>query len=99
MDNDIEPRSLPQMAASIDQIDATFLQLLSKRFLLSREIGRVKAAAGMPLFDPDRIRDQTRSFVESGRKMGLDAAMLESLIGRILDRVVEERRLLSKPER
>ncbi len=96
---DTEFSSLPRMSESIDRIDAALLQLLAARFSLSREIGRVKVAAGMPIFDPTRIRDQTRGFIDTGLDLGLDAAMLEKLIGSILDRVVEERRMLSKPER
>src|SRR5580704_9904051 len=48
----------------IDELDRKLVELLSQRAQAAHEIGRLKRAAGMPIYEPDRERavfDNVRS--------------------------------------
>ena len=48
--------SLENWRNEIDSIDAEILDLLQKRITIVREIGKVKARAGIPMIDEERER-------------------------------------------
>jgi chorismate mutase len=43
--------------AEIDAIDAELVRLLNRRAQLAVEVGKMKRAAGLSIFDPDREHD------------------------------------------
>lgn len=45
---------LKALREAIDQLDMDILTLFNKRMELSKEVGRIKAASGLTLFDPNR---------------------------------------------
>ncbi len=48
----LEP--LERARASIEQLDQRIIDLIAQRLQLSREVGRMKRAAGLPTLDPAR---------------------------------------------
>ncbi len=84
---------IPGLMTEVDELDRQLVGLLAQRFLHSRAIGSIKRAAGQPLYDPERIRLQRIRFVGICVEAGLDAAMAETLITAVLDRVIAERSL------
>lgn len=51
-----EPRPLERIRNEIDEVDASLVDLLSRRAALAQEVGRVKGADGKPFFTPERER-------------------------------------------
>ncbi|NLI80204.1 MAG: prephenate dehydratase [Deltaproteobacteria bacterium] len=51
--NDAETE-LREIREAIDQVDLELLRLLNRRMELAQEVGRIKAAKGLSLFDPSR---------------------------------------------
>ena len=45
---------LTSLRQSIDNIDAALVHLLAERFKFTQQVGKLKAATGMPASDPDR---------------------------------------------
>lgn len=54
--SDVQPE-LSALRSRIDAVDRDLVRLLCERARLGIEIGHVKAAAGLDIFDPDRERD------------------------------------------
>src|SRR5690242_1949229 len=52
--SDDTPPELAEIRHSIDNIDAAVIHLLAERFKLTRKVGELKAAKGMPPADPVR---------------------------------------------
>lgn len=63
---------LERYRRQIDLIDAEIVALLTARHDLSREIGAIKAAAGLPVADPRREADVLRNVdLQSGRSVAV----------------------------
>ena len=59
MDTEDARRELLRLRGSIDNMDSMLVHLLAERFKITRQVGRLKATAGLPPADPDpgcRIR-------------------------------------------
>lgn len=76
---------------AIDDVDDQIIELLRQRFVHSREIGAIKARAGRPLVDPDRVQTQRAGFVRRCCAVALDPEMAEQLILVITNEVIAER--------
>jgi len=59
-DNSIDP-ALASLRERIDAIDRQLLELISRRAGLAAEVGRVKLAAGTPVYRPEREADVLRA--------------------------------------
>ncbi|MBM3302730.1 MAG: chorismate mutase, partial [Deltaproteobacteria bacterium] len=57
----MQPSEIHELRDQIDQIDRDILQLLSKRAELAKEIGRIKKANGLCVFDPSREKQVMES--------------------------------------
>jgi chorismate mutase len=73
----------------IDAIDAQLVSLLNQRAACALDVGRLKEAAGLPVYQPDREADVLER-VRQANNGPLDAAALTRLFERIID---EARRL------
>jgi chorismate mutase len=49
-----DTRALAALREEIERIDAGIVQLVADRVRLVREVGRIKAARGLPILDPAR---------------------------------------------
>ncbi|ACJ16628.1 chorismate mutase [Thermococcus onnurineus NA1] len=48
---------IKELRGEIDRIDEEIIKLLEKRLEVAREIGTLKAAAGLPIIDNERERE------------------------------------------
>lgn len=59
--------TLEELRTQLDEIDAEMVALLEKRMGVSRNVGDVKRAAGIPIWQPEReqlILDKVRGLVK-----------------------------------
>ena len=62
---------LADLRQSIDNVDAALVHLLAERFRFTQQVGRLKAATGMPPSDPERERVQLARL----RALAIDAKL------------------------
>jgi len=88
---------LSQQRAAIDSIDNEILELLQKRLALVLEVGEIKRAHGMKVYDPDRERAVIERLV-AARCDPLRAEMVRRVFERIIDESrSHEQRHISEP--
>jgi chorismate mutase len=71
----------------IDEIDRKLVQLLNERSHCALEIGKLKQAANLPLYQPDREREVLENAERSNPGPLSDAA-----IRRLFERIIDEAR-------
>jgi chorismate mutase-like protein len=79
--------SLGDWRRRIDEIDLKLVELLNERSRCALEIGRLKHAANLPLYQPDREREVLRNAEEANSGPLSDAA-----IRRLFERIIDEAR-------
>jgi chorismate mutase len=80
---------LADLRRQIDALDDTLVRLFNERARCALELGRLKDALGMPLYQPDRERE-VLEHVTAVNGGPLDAAAVRRLFERVID---EARRL------
>ncbi len=86
----------PQLAAfrsSIDNIDAALIHILAERFRITQDVGRYKAANGLPPADPAREEAQIVRLRELALGAGLDPEFSEKFLRFIIDEVIRHHRV------
>ena len=68
----------------IDEIDKKLVELLNERSRCALEIGKLKQAANLPLYQPEREKDVLRN-AESTNAGPLSNAAIRRLFERIID--------------
>lgn len=76
-------RSLDEIRAEIDSIDARLIEILSRRAELAQEVGRVKGKDQKPFFTPERER-QIYEKLESANPGPLQSRQLVSIFREII---------------
>jgi chorismate mutase len=87
---------LTKLRASIDEIDESFIQLLAERFLVTREVGRLKADLGLEAIDADREAQIEEKARRLALENDLDADLVIEVLRSIIDRVVAEHQSLAE---
>jgi chorismate mutase len=82
-------RDLDELRLEIDRLDERLVELLSARAACALEIGRVKKAAGLPVYQPAR-EAEVLAHVQTLNQGPLDDGAMKRLFERIID---EARRL------
>jgi chorismate mutase len=80
-----------QLAAirlSIDNMDAAIVHLLAERFKFTQQVGRLKAANGMPPSDPERERSQIARLRALAEDAQLDPAFAEKWFNFVVAEVI-----------
>ncbi|MBU2549865.1 MAG: prephenate dehydratase [Proteobacteria bacterium] len=62
-----------ELRAEIDRLDQNILELLDRRAVCAREIGRLKSGGGKPAFDPGRERDLLARLCRDDHTLSTDA--------------------------
>lgn len=75
---------LDELRRRIEQLDAELVRLIGERRELVLEIGRVKAALGLPVLDPTREAAVVRRAAALAREAGGDEEMVRDVIWRIM---------------
>ena len=68
---------LKRLRGSIDNMDSALIHLLAERFKITQQVGRLKAAAGLPPADPDREAAQIRRLRALAEEAHLDPELAE----------------------
>ncbi|MEO8094111.1 MAG: chorismate mutase [Pseudolysinimonas sp.] len=79
---------LAGLRRSIDNIDAALIYLLAERFKVTQQVGRLKAATGLPASDPERERVQIARMRELAVEAQLDPAFAEKFLNFIVAEVI-----------
>ncbi len=86
-DRDVK-RELDGIRLSIDSIDAALIHLLAERFRFTQQVGRMKAANGMPASDPDREKVQIARLRALAVDSHLDPAFAEKWFNFVVAEVI-----------
>lgn len=79
--------SLSDWRRRIDEIDRKLVELLNERSRCALEIGKIKQAEQLPLYQPDREKEVLENAETSNRGPLTDAA-----IRRLFERIIDEAR-------
>lgn len=83
---------LHALRASIDNLDAAVVHLLAERFKCTQEVGRLKAAHGMPPSDPHREAQQIERLHRLARDADLDPVFAERFLNFVVAEVIRHHR-------
>ena len=87
-----------QLAAirlSIDNMDAAIVHMLAERFKFTQQVGRLKAANGMPPSDPERERTQIARLRALAVEAELDPAFAEKWFNFVVAEVIHHHEQLA----
>jgi chorismate mutase len=83
---------LQSLRASVDDVDAKIVDLLSSRFLITSKIGKLKALYALDAIDPQREAAQEARFRELAQRGGLNADLVVRIFRNVIDEVVSNHR-------
>jgi chorismate mutase-like protein len=86
--------ALAKYRDEIDALDLELLDLLNRRTKVVEEIGRVKEAVNLPVYEPRREDDVFRNVTEHNR-----GPLSAEALKRIFERIIDEMRSLQKMRR
>jgi len=93
------PAELVAARASIDNLDAALVHLLAERFRITRAVGELKAAKGLPPADPGREEQQIKRLRELAVESGLDPEVAEKFLQFIVTEVVRHHERIAEESR
>jgi chorismate mutase len=93
--NEHASEELAQLRRSIDNIDAALIHLLAERFKNTKNVGKLKAQAGMPPSDPEREKRQIDRLRALAEEAELDPAFAEKFLEFILAEVIQHHKNLA----
>ena len=79
---------LLSLRQSIDNVDAALIHVLAERFKFTQQVGRLKAAAGLPASDPERERVQIDRLRALAEESHLDPEFAEKFLNFIVAEVI-----------
>ena len=79
---------LDSIRLSIDNIDAALIHLLAERFRFTQQVGRLKAANGLPPSDPEREKVQIARLKALAVDSRLDPAFAEKWFNFVVAEVI-----------
>jgi chorismate mutase len=88
-------RELDSIRQSIDNIDAALVHLLAERFKFTQQVGRLKAAHGLPPADPERERSQIQRLRMLAEGAHLDPAFAEKWFNFVVAEVIHHHVILA----
>ena len=88
MNPDEVAAELQSLRDSIDNFDAALVHLLAERFKVTQQVGRLKAAVGLPPADPEREGQQIARLRRLAEESHLDPGFAESFLAFIVAEVI-----------
>ena len=86
-----EPDGLAAWRGEIDAIDRALVALLNRRAACAAEIGRIKHAAGLPVYAPRREEDVLANAVAAN-----GGPLPPQAVRRLFERIIDETRSLER---
>lgn len=74
---------------SIDRLDAILVFTLAERFKHTQDVGRLKAAHGLPPSDPAREAEQIARLTELAAKADLDPEFAKKFLAFVIQEVIK----------
>lgn len=96
MDQQAALAELARLRGSIDNMDSALIHLLAERFKITQQVGRLKAAAGLPPADPDREAAQIRRLRALAEDANLDPELAEKFLNFIVAEVVRHHEQIAR---
>lgn len=93
--------ALERVRARIAEVDERLIRMIGERRGLVLEVGRLKAALGLPVLDPAQEARVVRSAAVRARELGVDEEATRDVIWRIIAsaRAIQEGRPAGWPDR
>jgi chorismate mutase len=88
--------TLADFRASIDNLDAALIYLISERFRLTQKVGEFKRDRNLPPADPRREGEQIARLRELAARSHLDPDFAERLLRFIIDEVIRNHERIRK---
>ena len=86
---------LAKLRANIDQTDDQIIRLLAVRFAATKEVGKLKASAGLAAVDEVRELQQQRRYRHLAEMNGLNPDLVLHVFRSIIEEVVTNHRAIS----
>lgn len=83
-------KTLQTLRSEIDLIDEQIVQLLAKRFSVTRQVGQLKAREGLPSVDADREAAQKLRHEELATASGIASGLVCGVFRLVIEEVVRE---------
>jgi chorismate mutase-like protein len=84
--------ALDDLRHDIDRVDEVLVRLLNERARCVCEIGRIKKALGIEVYQPDREKD----VINHVRTVGQEGPLGADAIARLFERIIDEARRLER---
>ena len=84
--------TLDSLRDDIDRVDEVLVRLLNERARCACEIGRLKKALGMEVYQPER----EKQVIEHVRKVASEGPLGPEAIARLFERIIDEARSLER---
>lgn len=86
---------LRALRQSIDNVDAALVHMLAERFQFTKQVGRLKAQAGLPASDKQREAEQIARLRRLAEEANLDPAFAEEFLNFIVAEVIRHHEKLA----
>jgi len=87
---------LAAIRLSIDNIDAAVVHMLAERFKFTQQVGRIKAAGGLPPSDPAREKVQIARLRVLAEESQLDPAFAEKYLNFLVAEVIHHHEQIAR---
>jgi len=84
--------TLDDLRRDIDRVDEVLVRLLNERARCVCEIGRLKKAQGIEIYQPDREKEVLRHVLD----VACEGPLGPEAIGRLFERIIDEARRLER---
>ena len=84
--------SLEELRRDIDRVDEVLVRLLNERARCACEIGRIKKAEGVEIYQPDR----EKQVLNHVRSVAAEGPLDPEAIARLFERIIDEARRLER---
>lgn len=88
--------NLSKYRDEIDNLDKRLLDILSKRFSVTKKVGQYKAKNNFPVKDLAREKEMFARRAELAKKYSLETEMISKIFRAIIDSVYKEHKKLRK---
>ncbi|MCS7043834.1 MAG: chorismate mutase [Bryobacteraceae bacterium] len=83
--------ALDELRRQIDVLDLQILELLNRRAVVAAQIGDVKKAVSLPVYEPKREEEVFRNVTVNN-----PGPLSEAAVRRLFERIIDEMRLLQR---
>ena len=84
--------TLDDLRKDIDRVDEVIVRMLNERARVACEIGRLKKAEGVAVYQPER----EKQVIEHVRRVAADGPLEPEAIARLFERIIDEARRLER---